>query len=337
MSVESSPQESPDTPIKAVPVRHPGRWISGVLLAVLVAMVVHTLFSKIPSLTGRGVTWRFGWGQVRQLLFSAPYLYGARLTIFITLTAMGIGIVGGVVVAMLRLSPNPLLSVPAWTYTWFFRGTPVIVQLFFWYNILLVYPGLTIGVPFGPAFWNLNTNAIITPFVAAAVLGLGLNEAAYMSEIIRAGVLSVDGGQVEAAQSLGMGRLLAMRRVVLPQAMRVIIPPTGNEVISMLKTSSLAAFVGIAELDYQAQQTMASSFTSVAPFITISIWYLAMTSVLSLGQYFLERHYRRGTSADRPDRLVQLWRRMVTRRRVEVFATPGIGDAGATPPIGTRA
>ncbi|HEV3212208.1 MAG TPA: amino acid ABC transporter permease [Acidimicrobiales bacterium] len=323
--------EPRDAPIKAVPVRHPGRWVAAVVLVVLVAMLVHTLLSKIPSPTGRGQVWRFGWDQVGQLLFSAPYLQGVVETLWITLLAMVVGITGGLLVATLRVSPNPLLSGTAWTYTWFFRGTPVIVQIFFWYNILTVYPSLSLGVPFGPAFWHLDPNKVITGFIAAAVLGLGLNEAAYMAEIFRAGILSIDAGQQEAAQSLGMGRILTLRKVVFPQAMRVIIPPTSNEVISMLKTSSLAAFVGIPELFFQAQATGANTAQLVPPFITISLWYLAMTSVLSVAQYFLERHYRRGTAAERPDRFVQLWARMVTKRRVAVFAPGGAGESVPVP------
>ena len=326
MTEGDAPHDDADTPIKAVPVRHPGRWVTAAVLLLAVAMVVNTLLSKIPSATGKGQQWRFGWDLVGQILFSAPYLQGAVLTLWLTFVAMLVGIVGGLLVASLRLSPNPLLSGTAWTYTWFFRGTPVIVQIFFWYNIASIYPTLTLGVPFGPAFWHLDPLTVFTGFVAAAILGLGLNEAAYMSEIVRGGILSVDAGQLEASQSLGMGRLRTLRRIVLPQAMRVIIPPTGNEVISMLKYTSLAAFVGMGELDYQAQQTQASTFRAIPPFIAISLWYLAMTTVLSIGQYFLERHYRRGTAADRPDRLVQLWTRMVTKRHVEVFPPAGAFD-----------
>jgi polar amino acid transport system permease protein len=324
VSTSGEPAEAnPDSPIKAVRVRHPGRWVAAVALCVAVAMMIHTLVSKIPSQTGSGLQWRFLWGEVGQLIFSAPYISGAEMTLWLTVVAMSVGIVGGLLVAMMRLSPNPLLKGTAWTYTWFFRGTPVIVQIFFWYNILSVYPSLSIGVPFGPAFWQLNPNKVITGFIAAAVLGLGLNEAAYMSEIYRGGILSVDGGQIEAAQSLGMRRQLTMRRIVLPQALRVIIPPTGNEVISMLKTTSLVAFVGIAELLYQAQATIADTYQTIPPYITISLWYLAMTTVLSIGQYFLERHYRRGTTGDQPDGLARLWARMVTKRRVEVFPVHG--------------
>ena len=322
-----------DAPIKAVPVRHPGRWVAAGVLLVLAAMVVHTLLSKIPSPTGKGEQWRFGWDLVRQLIVSPPYLQGAELTLWLTFVAMAVGILGGLVVATMRLSSNPLLSATAWIYTWFFRGTPVIVQIFFWYNIASIYPQLSVGIPFGPAFWHLDPIKVFTGFIAAAILGLGLNEAAYMSEIVRAGVLSVDGGQVEAAQSLGMGRLLTLRTVVLPQAMRVIIPPTGNEVISMLKYTSLAAFVGLAELDYQAQQTQASTYRPIPAFVTISLWYLAMTTVLSIGQYFVERHYRKGTIGDRPDRLVTLWRKMATTRRVEVFAPHARDDALSPPSV----
>jgi polar amino acid transport system permease protein len=331
VSTTQDPAEAnPDSPIRAVRVRHPGRWVAALVLCVLVAMVVNTLLSKIPSATGKGVQWRFGWNVVRQLIFSAPYVEGAKMTLWLTVVAMFFGMVGGLLVATMRLSPNPLLKGSAWTFTWFFRGTPVLIQIFFWYNILSVYPTLSIGIPFGSAFWQLNPLTLISGFIAAAVLGLGLNEAAYMSEIYRAGILSVDAGQVEAAKSLGMRRGLTLRRVVLPQALRIIIPPTGNEVISMLKTTSLVAFVGIAELDYQAQATLAATYQAIPAFIAISLWYLAFTTVLSIGQYFLERHYRRGTAGDAPDPLSRVWARMFGRRRVEVF--PVRGAPGALAP-----
>jgi polar amino acid transport system permease protein len=263
-------------------------------MLVLLAMVANTIVSKIPKQNGApGTQWRYGWDLVRQLVFSAPYANAAVLTMWLTLVAMLVGIGLGLVIAVFRLSPNPLLSGTAWTYTWFFRGTPVIVQIFFWYNIASIYPTLGVGVPFGAVYWHLT---LISGFVAAAMLGLGLNEAAYMSEIFRAGMLSVDLGQVEAAQSLGMPRTLTQRLIVLPQAMRVIIPPTGNEVISMLKTSSLAGLVGLPELFYEYQGTAANTFQNIPPLIAISLWYLLITTVLSIGQYFVERHYRRGVA-----------------------------------------
>jgi polar amino acid transport system permease protein len=178
-------------------------------------------------------------------------------------------------------------------YIWFFRGTPVLVQLLFWYNIAALYPKIALGIPFGPAFVHADANTLITPFTAA-ILGLGLNEGAYMAEIVRAGIISVDAGQSDAAQSLGMTRLQTMRRIVLPQAMRVIIPPTGNETISMLKTSSLASVIVVTELLYAAQLIYSVNFKTIPLLITVSIWYIVCTSVLYVGQYYLERYYGRG-------------------------------------------
>ena len=191
---------------------------------------------------------RFGWGTVGDFLFDPRVLRGLRATLELTVVAMAIGIVLGVVLAVMRLSPNPLVSGASWLYIWFFRGTPVLVQLIFWGFVSALYPKISIGIPFGgPEFASANANNLIKPFTAA-ILGLGLNEAAYMAEIVRGGILSVEEGQTEAAQALGMRRLQIMRRIVLPQAMRVIIPPTGNETISMLKTSALVSVLAYAEL-----------------------------------------------------------------------------------------
>ncbi|HXP29387.1 MAG TPA: amino acid ABC transporter permease, partial [Solirubrobacteraceae bacterium] len=188
----------------------------------------------------------------------------------------------------------PLVSGGSWLYVWFFRGTPVLVQLLFWYNIAALYPKISVGIPFGPAFVHADANTLITPF-AAAILGLGLNEGAYMAEIVRAGIISVDPGQADAAQSLGMTRLQTMRRIVLPQAMRVIIPPTGNETISMLKTSSLASVIVVTELLYASQLIYSVNFKTIPLLIVASIWYIVCTSVLYVGQYYLERYYGRGS------------------------------------------
>jgi polar amino acid transport system permease protein len=291
--------------------------VAGVVLVVLVAMVANTIVSKIPAQNGGpGTQWRYGWDLVGQLILSAPYANAAVLTMWLTFVAMLVGIGGGLVVAMFRLSPNPLLSGTAWFYTWFFRGTPVLVQIFFWYNIASIYPTLGVGVPFGQVLLHLNPITLISGFVAAAILGLGFNEAAYMSEIFRAGILSVDAGQVEAAQSLGLTRLLTQRLIVLPQAMRVIVPPTSNEVISMLKTSSLAGLVGLPELFYQYEGTSANTFQNIPPLVAISLWYLLMTTVLSIGQYFIERHYRRGVAGMKPDRFATIWSRAIRPRRL---------------------
>ena len=198
------------------------------------------------------------------------------------------------------MSPNRLLSGSAWLYIWFFRGTPVLVQLTFWYvGISYLYPHLTFGIPFGPAFATVNANVLITSFVAGA-LGLSLNEGAYMAEIVRAGIISVDEGQAEAAQTIGMTKLQTMRRIVLPQAMRVIIPPTGNETISMLKTTALVIVIAGSDL-FAASQDISNANYQVVPLLVVaSLWYLFFTSVLTIGQFYIERHYARGSTRALP-------------------------------------
>jgi polar amino acid transport system permease protein len=227
---------------------------------------------------------------------------------------MAIGIALGVVLAVMRLSPNPLVSAASWFYIWIFRGTPVLVQILFWFNVAAIYPSFAIGLPFGgPQVAHINATTAITPFVAG-VLALGLNEAAYYSEIVRAGIISVEEGQTEAAQSLGMTRLLTMRRIVLPQAMRVIIPPTGNETISMLKTSSLVSVIAVTELLYSVQQIYAVNYRTIPLLIVASIWYLIVTTVLSIGQFYLERYFGRGATRTLPETPLQRLRRSLRIR-----------------------
>src|SRR5712691_145376 len=238
--------------VKAVPVRHPGRWLA---TAAVLIVAVALLRSAVTNP-------RFDWGLVGHYFLSSDVLRGLVVTLEITAISMVIGIVLGVVLAVMRLSPNPLVSGASWFYIWFFRGTPVLVQLLFWNFISALYPKVSIGIPFGPAFFSLDANTLITPFVAA-ILGLGLNEGAYMAEIVRAGILSVDEGQTDAAHALGMTRLQTMRKIVLPQAMRVIIPPTGNETISMLKTSSLVSVIAYQELLYSVQLIYAVNYLTI--------------------------------------------------------------------------
>jgi polar amino acid transport system permease protein len=211
---------------------------------------------------------------------------------------------------VMRLSPNPVVSAVSWFYIWFFRGTPVLVQIFFWFNLASVLPYIGLGIPFTTIHWQAPTNSLIAPFLAAT-LGLGLNEAAYMAEIVRAGIISVEHGQSEAAQALGMTRMLLMRRIVLPQAMRVIIPPTGNETISMLKTSSLAFVASVPELFTRSQQIASANFRVIELAIVASIWYLAMTSILTVGQFYVERYFGRGTQRGLPLTPIQRFRRML--------------------------
>jgi polar amino acid transport system permease protein len=203
------------------------------------------------------------------------------------------------------------VAASSWTYVWLFRGTPVLVQILFWSFISALYPRISFGVPFGgPELLHGSANAVITPFVAA-ILALGLNEGAYMAEIVRAGIISVDEGQTEAAHALGMTRLQTMRRIVLPQAMRVIIPPTGNETISMLKTTSLVSVIAYSELLYSAQLIYSVNYRQIPLLLVASAWYLIMTTVLSIGQYYIERRYSRGASRNLPDTPLQRLRRTI--------------------------
>jgi polar amino acid transport system permease protein len=258
------------------------------------------------------------WHVVGHFLFDHRILEGVVVTLELTASAMALGVVLGVLLAVMRLSPNPLVSGTSWLYVWFFRATPVLVQILFWYNIAAIYPSVSLGIPFvGVEFVHGSANAVITTFVAA-LLGLGLNEGAYMAEIVRAGIISVGEGQTEAAQSLGMSRLQIMRRIVLPQAMRVIIPPTGNETISMLKTSSLASVIALTppELLLAAENIYAVNFKPIQLLIVASIWYAAMTSVLYVGQYYLERHYARGAARELlPTPLQRIRRGLFSPRR----------------------
>jgi polar amino acid transport system permease protein len=273
----------PAHPIEAVPLRHPGRWAAVAVLAVLAAMLAHSVVTNE----------NFRWDVVARYLFSGPILNGLVNTLVLTVLSMAIGIAGGIGLAVMRLSPNPVLSSAAAVYIWLFRGTPVIAQLLFWNYLSALYLQLSLGIPFGPAFVVFDTNKLITVF-AACLLGLGLNEAAYMAEIVRSGLQSVDGGQTEAAGALGMSRAQTLRRIVLPQAMRVIIPPTGNETISMLKTTSLVVVIGYFELLTSAQRIYSQNFQTIPLLIVAAAYYLALTSILSIGQGFVERRYGRG-------------------------------------------
>jgi polar amino acid transport system permease protein len=269
--------------IKAVPVRRPGRWIAAFIVLVIAASIIRAVVTNK----------RFGWHVVGQYLFDSRILHGVLVTLELTVLSMLIGIVLGVILAVMRQSPNPVVSGGSWVYIWFFRGTPLLVQLLFWYNVAALFPTIDLGIPFGPSFIHGHANTLITP-LAAALLGLGLNEGAYMAEIVRAGIISVDEGQTEAAQSLGMTRLMTMRLIVLPQAMRVILPPTGNETISMLKNTSLVSVIAYTELLYSAQQIYDVNYQTIPLLIVASIWYLVMTSIAYVGQYFIERRFGRG-------------------------------------------
>ena len=288
----------PAEEVVAIPVRHPGRWVAAVVIAVLVAMLVHSLFTN-P---------KWEWKIFGDFVFDHSILVGILKTLELTVLAMVIGVAGGIVLAVMRLSKNPIVSGVSWVYIQFFRGTPVIVQLLVWGNIAALYPTLSIGIPFGPSFGHESANTLISLFTAA-VLGLGLNEAAYMAEIVRAGLLSVDQGQTEAAHSLGMSPTKTMRRIVLPQAMRVIVPPTGNETISMLKTTSLVLVLALPDLLGSASIIYDRNYKTIQLLLVASFWYLVMTSVLTIGQYYVERYFARGSSRALPPTPLQMLRR----------------------------
>jgi len=264
--------------VTIAPRRHPWRWVAGLVMAFVLWRVAVSMVHNE----------NFGWGIVAEYLFSPVILRGLGLTLWLTVAAMTLGTLLGLVLAVMAMSASPMLRYPANGYLWLFRGTPVLVQLIFWYNLAALYPVVQLGLPFGAVLAEYSTNALITPYTAA-LLGLSLNEAAYMAEITRAGIGSIDYGQEEAAKSLGMSRLKTLRRIILPQALRVIIPPTGNQVIGMLKMTSLVSVISLYDLLYSAQGVSARTFQVIPMLIVACAWYLFLTSILSVGQKYLEK------------------------------------------------
>ncbi|MFK4264771.1 amino acid ABC transporter permease [Streptomyces milbemycinicus] len=279
--------------------RHPGRLAGAVAVLLVVAFLV-------DSFAGAQIDW----GIVRHYLGAGFLIRGLGMTVLLTVVAMLLGIALGVLVAVMRLSKNPVTSGVAWFYVWVFRGTPVYLQLLMWFNLALVFPVLSV-----PGVYTVRTVEVMTPFVAAA-LALGINQGAYTAEVVRAGILAVDEGQTEAAYAIGMGRLKTMYRVVLPQAMRVIVPPIGNETIGMLKTTSLASAVGVTEILLEAQHAYYVNNRIMELLIVCAIWYLAAVSVLSVGQFYVERYFARGSSRPLPPTPLQKFRAAVGRRPV---------------------
>ncbi len=274
--------------LDAKPVPRPGRWVSAIIVAILAAMAIHGLITNV----------NFQWGGVFQWLFSASIMQGVAFTIILTVLAMAVGTVLAITMAIMRQSVNPVLRWVAMAYIWFFRGTPIYTQLIFWSLLPTLYPSLSVGVPFLGTLlgWEVSfdTATYFTPFWMAFV-GLGLNEGAYLAEIMRAGLLSVSKGQWEAATALGMPRATIFRRIILPQAMRVIVPPIGNETISMLKTTSLVSAIPFTlELTFIARQRGQATFAPVPLLIAAAIWYLVITSLLMVIQSMIEKHFGKG-------------------------------------------
>jgi len=277
--------DTPPEAIKAIKLRHPWRMVLAVVLIVLAVLFV------VDAAVNRPV---YNWNEVGKYLLDTRVVEAAGYTLQLTVYSMVIAIILGIVLAVMRLSPNPVVKSVAWVYLWLFRGTPVYVQLVFWGLIGVIYKSIDIGIPGNEPWISIVTSDLLSYF-ALAIIGLALNEAAYMAEIVRAGLLAVDRGQEEAATALGLGWWHTMSRVILPQAMRVIIPPTGNEVISMLKTTSLVIAVPFTlELFTRTTDIAAKTYQPVPMLIVASIWYLAITSILMVGQYYLEKHYAKG-------------------------------------------
>ncbi|MCZ2403653.1 amino acid ABC transporter permease [Paenarthrobacter sp. Z7-10] len=297
--------------IEAIPLRHPWRFLIAVVLIILVAVFLLDAAQRED----------YGWSDVGKYIFDKRISQAALVTLQLTVYSMVLAIVLGLLLAIMRLSPNPVVKSVAWLYLWIFRGTPVYVQLVFWGIVSLIYPVFTIGIPF-MAPWISVPNGIFTNLFLTAVIGLALNEAAYMSEIVRAGLLSVDDGQEEASRALAMSWGQTMRYIVVPQSMRIIIPPTGNEVISMLKTTSLVAAIPLSiDLYGVSRGISAVTFTPVPLLIVASIWYLLFTSILMVGQHFIEKRFARGTGQHKPG-----------RRRSRMIAMPGAGTGIGEPP-----
>jgi len=264
-----------------VPLRHPWTWLASGIVLLLAALALHSVATN-PA---------FEWPVVAHYMLDQQILAGLSRTLALTLAAMLMGLVIGTLLAIMRLSRNRLLRIMSWVYIWVFRSVPALVQLIFWYNFGALYARITIGIPFGPTLYSANTNTLITP-LTAALAGLGLAQAAYTAEVIRAGIASVPPGQTRAALALGMGPATIFCRIVFPQAMRVIIPPVGNEVISMVKNTSLVSVIAMADLLYSAQLIYSRTYETIPLLIVASLWYLIIVSILSAGQHVLERRYR---------------------------------------------
>jgi len=263
--------------LQIVAPRHYGRWLAAFAIIAILLFIVKAFADG-----------QIAWKVVGQFFTATAILNGLVNTIIMTVCAMVLGIVLGVVFAIMVMSPNPVLKGVAVFYIWFFRGTPLILQLLLWFNLALVFPRLGI-----PDVFSIRTVEVITPFVAT-LLGMGINQGAYTAEVVRSGILSVDSGQTEAAAAIGMTRLTALRRIVMPQAMRVIIPPVGNEVISMVKLTSIASVIQYSEILRNAQTIYYANNYVIEMLFVAAIWYLAVVTVLSIGQHFLERHFAKG-------------------------------------------
>ena len=279
-----SPARQPDIhSIKPVDVFHPSWWIGGALVLGLAVLFIRLL------VTNENLQWSVVW----QYLFSPEILAGLGRTLMLTFLSMILGLIIGTVIAVMRLSRNPVFQATSWAWIWFFRGVPPLVQLVFWYNLGLLIPEVSIGIPFGPTLWSASTNSLITP-LSAALLGLAFTESAYAAEMIRAGIQAINLGQTEAAATLGMTQAQTLRRIVLPQALRIIVPPIGNDTISMLKFTSLVSVLALPDLLYSAQMIYSRTYQTIPLLIVATIWYLVLSTILTLAEHYIEHRLKDG-------------------------------------------
>jgi len=281
------------------PVRRPGRWAAVGVCLVLGAMFVNALVTN-PA---------FQWPVVREFFTTEAVIGGLVTSLWLTAAAAAGGFAAGTVLALMRLGGGPVLRTLSWGYVWVFRSIPLLVQLLFWFNIAALYQRLSLGIPFGPELVSFQTTNVISPLMAAFI-GLTLHEAAYASEVVRAGILSVDQGQIDAAHALGLSRLRILRRIVLPQAMRSIIPPAGNLVVGLLKATSMVSVIAVQDLLYSVQVIYNRNYLIIPLLLVATLWYLIVTSILSVVQYYIERFYARGSARELPP---TPWERLRTR------------------------
>lgn len=308
MSVSAEPRAGVADDLAAlevVPSRHPWRWVGVAVVLVLAAQFVNGLVTN-PG---------WDWATFRLYFTAESVVRAVGVTIQLTAYGTVLGFALGVVLALMRLSKSPFLQVVSWTYVWAFRSIPLIVQLLFWFNIAYLYQRFDFGVPFGPSFFSFDTKDLISP-IGAAVLGLALHQAAYAAEIVRSGIISVDPGQLEAAAALGIPRTRQFRRIVLPQAMRSILPNAANEVISLFKGTSVVSVMAIGELFYQVQVIYTRNGRVIPLLLVATIWYLALTTVMSIAQFYVERHYARGAQRVLPPTPLQRVRAALRKRSV---------------------
>lgn len=287
-SISKTPANRPDIhTITPANVSHPSWWIGGAVLLLFVFLFIRLLATNE----------NLQWTVVAQYMFSPEILAGLGRTLLLTFVSMILGLAIGTVIAIMRLSSNPVFQATSWAWIWFFRGVPPLVQLVFWYNLGLLIPMISIGVPFGPEIWSAPTNQLITP-LSAALLGLAFTESAYAAEMIRAGIQAISSGQTEAAATLGMTQAQTLRRIVLPQALRIIIPPIGNDTISMLKFTSLVSVLALPDLLYSAQMIYSRTYQTIPLLIVATIWYLVLSTILTLIEHHIENRLKEGAPMD---------------------------------------